>query len=165
MLFLSLFPLTSVGKYFHITVLGQVVDKWESVKLFSVSTCGFYVDLWQSGIQMTSRDETYYVLNCMCDLTQFVISTIVTDSISSSLAKVFMEQVVLSYRMVAVIIVDVDSKFHGSFSTMCNLLNITFWPLACYNHKGLSIERYHHLSEHKPSGTMIAEHTKNSLPT
>jgi len=54
----------------------------------------------------------------MSDLTQFVIFTIMTDPTSSSLAKVFMEQVVLSYRMVAVFIVDIDSKSHDTLFTM-----------------------------------------------
>jgi len=90
----------------------------------------------------SNQDETHYVLNYICDLTQFVISTIVTDPTSSSLAKVFMEHVVLSYVMVAVVIVNVDSKIHGTFSTMCGLLNITLWPLARHN-KGLSVECYH----------------------
>lgn len=76
---------------------------------WTYSVYAFHVDLWQPGIQTTSWDETYYAFNCMCDLIQFVFSTIVTDPTSSSLAKAFMEQVVLSYCMVAAVIVDADS--------------------------------------------------------
>ena len=58
-------------------------------------------------------------MNCMCDLTQFVISIIVKDANSMNLGKLFMEQVVLSFGMVAVVVVDADSKFLHFFKDMC----------------------------------------------
>ena len=54
-----------------------------------------------------------------------------------------MEQVVLSFGMVAVIIVDTDSKFLGVFEAMCTALDIELWPLARGNYKGLLVEKYH----------------------
>ena len=54
-----------------------------------------------------------------------------------------MEQVVLSFGMVALILVDADSKFLGVFQAMCTTLDIELWPLARGNHKGLLVVKYH----------------------
>ena len=102
-----------------------------------------HVDLWMPGKLTTENGETLQLMNCMCDLTQFVISILVHEAISEILAKLFMEQVVLSFGMVAVVVVDADSKFLDLFKAMCVALDIVFWPLSRGNHKGLSVERYH----------------------
>ena len=102
-----------------------------------------HLDLWQPGKLTTQQNDTIYLLNCMCDLTQFVISTIVTNPNSTKLAQLFMEQVLLSYGMCSVVVVDADSKFRATVKDMCAKLKIMFWPLARGNHKGLSVERYH----------------------
>ena len=65
-------------------------------------------------------------MNRMCDLTKFVISIIVTNASSEILAKLFMEQVVLYFGMVTVIVVDNDRKLLGIFMAMCNTLDIRF---------------------------------------
>ena len=57
-------------------------------------------------------------MNCMCGLTKFVISIIVDDACSEILSKLFMEEVVLSFGMVAVVIIDADSKFLSLFGKM-----------------------------------------------
>ena len=50
---------------------------------------------------------------------------------------------VLSFSIVAVVVVDANNKFLNVFKEMCANLKIVFWGLACGNHKGLSVERYH----------------------
>ena len=102
-----------------------------------------HVDLWMPGKLVNDQGETLQLMNCMCDLTQFVISILVKEAVAETLAKLFMEQVVLSFGMVAVIVVDADSKFLGTFQMMCNALDIKLWPLARGNHKGLLVEKYH----------------------
>ena len=82
-------------------------------------------------------------MNVICNLTQFLISIIVSDAHSEPLGKLFMEQVVFSFGMVAVIVVNADSKFLGLFTEMCNTLGLKLWALSRSNHKGLSVERYH----------------------
>ena len=82
-------------------------------------------------------------MNAMCDPTQSVISSIVTDANAETLSKLFMEQVVLRFGIVAVIVVDAYTKFLSTFEAMCSILGIHFWPLARCNHKGLSLEKYH----------------------
>ena len=54
-----------------------------------------------------------------------------------------MEQVILTFGMVAVVVVDTDSRFRSTFEAMCKLLKLIFWPLSRGNHKGNSVERYH----------------------
>ena len=82
-------------------------------------------------------------MNCMCNLTQLVISIIVDDACSEILAKLFIEQVVLSFGMVAVVVVDADGKFLSLFENMCLALGFIFWPLVRDNHKGNSVGKYH----------------------
>jgi len=91
---------------------------------------------------MDESGKTLQLLNCMCDLTQFVISILVDDASSDNLGKIFMEQVVLSFGMVSVVVVDTDSKFLNLFQDMCQQLDF-FWSLAQGNHKGNSVEKYH----------------------
>jgi hypothetical protein len=109
-------------------------------------TAPFYImhlDLWQPGRLLDENNNSIYLFNCMCDLTQFIVSTIVKNPNALELAKLFMEQVLLSYGMCSVVAVDADSKFKSVFEEMCTQLKIMFWPIARGNHKGLSVERYH----------------------
>ena len=109
-------------------------------------TTPFYImhlDLWMPGKLVDNDGNTLQLLNCMCDLTQFVISILVSDARAEVLAKLFMEQVVFSFGMVAVVVVDADSKFLSVFKDMCEKLDFIFWPLARGNHKGNSVEKYH----------------------
>ena len=102
-----------------------------------------HVDLWMPGKLLEEEGRTLQLMNCMCDLTQFFIFIIVKEANSMNLGKLFMEQVVLSFGMVAVVVVDADSKFLHFFKDMCKQLNIKLWPLSRGNHKGMSVERYH----------------------
>lgn len=54
-----------------------------------------------------------------------------------------MEQVVLNFGMVAIVVVDADSRFLSKFEAMCKILKLTFWPLSRGNHKGNLVEHYH----------------------
>ena len=74
---------------------------------------------------------------------EFVISTLLEDATAALLAKAFMENVILSFGVCSVVVIDADSKFCGEFEAMCTILKIIVWPLARGNHKGLSVERYH----------------------
>ena len=55
-----------------------------------------------------------------------------------------MEQVVLNFGIVAIVVVDADSRFLSKFVAMYKILKLTFWPLSCGNHKGNLVEHYHH---------------------
>ena len=79
----------------------------------------------------------------MRDLMQFVVSTITTEKHAKHLAKLFMENVVLSFGMVAILVVDVNSQFKSVFKDMCTALGIIYWNIARGNHRGTILEKYH----------------------
>jgi len=110
-------------------------------------TTPFYImhmDLWAPGkIVSAASSKTQMLLNAMCNLTQFVISSVVENLTAEVLAQALMEDVVLTFGMVAVVVVDADSKFLHVFEEMCTELKIMLWPLARGNHKGNSVEKYH----------------------
>ena len=56
-----------------------------------------------------------------------------------------MEEVVLSFGMVEVVVVDSYSRFRGAFESMCKCLQIIFWPLAFRNNKVNRVEKFHQL--------------------
>ena len=70
-----------------------------------------YVDLWMPGKLVDKLRNTQHLINCRCDLTQFVISTLIKDIRAENLAKLFIERVVFSFGIVAVIVVDANNKF------------------------------------------------------
>ena len=58
---------------------------------------------WIPGNASTnSRDNTGYLLNSLCDLTQFVVSIPTFDINTAALAGLFMEEVLLTFGMCAV---------------------------------------------------------------
>ena len=102
-----------------------------------------HVDLWMSGKILDEEGRILKLMNCMYNLTQVVISIIVKEDNYTKVGKLFMEQVVLSFDMEAVVVVDADSKFLNFFKDTCKRLNINVWPLSRGNHKGMSVEHYH----------------------
>ena len=57
--------------------------------------------------------NTQQLMICMCDLTQFVIFILIKDVRAEKLAKLFMEKVVFSFGMVAVVVVDANNKLYN----------------------------------------------------
>ena len=102
-----------------------------------------HLDICSSGTALHKNQEGCHLLNAIFNLTQFIISSITTDTKAESLAKLFMEEGVLSFGMVSVVVLDADSRFRGSFEEMCKCLQITLWNLASSNNKGNSVEKYH----------------------
>ena len=102
-----------------------------------------HVDLWSPGHITQTNGKKGYLLNAMCDLTQFVVSTPTTDISSANLAQIYMENVIFNFGTSAIIVVDDGSTFKGVFQEMCKHLKLTYWALSKGNHKGMSVERYH----------------------
>ena len=98
-----------------------------------------HVDLWSPGHTQDLSGRKGYLLNAMCNLTQFVILILVSDITSANLAQIYMGQVVLSFGVSAVIVVDDGSTFKGTFRAIYEALKLTFWFLSKNNHQGLSI--------------------------
>ena len=85
-----------------------------------------HVDLWIPGYLVNEKSQTLKLMNAMCNLTQVVFSNKVKDTTLEYLAQLLMEYAVLSFDMVAVVVVDADSKFLHLFQAMCIALNIMF---------------------------------------
>ena len=68
-----------------------------------------HLDIRPPGDVLKDHKDGGNLLNCTCDLIQFVVSCIMTDTNANALAKVFMEEVILNFGMVAVVGVDADS--------------------------------------------------------
>lgn len=83
------------------------------------------------------------MMNFMCYLTQFTVSCIITDTQAESFSKIFMEQVIQHFRMVLIVVVDVDNRFKSIFEAMCKILKLVLFPLSRRNHKGNGAEHYH----------------------
>ena len=109
-------------------------------------TISFYVmhlDIWSPGDVLKTHKDGGHLLSCTCDLTQFIVSCLTTTTKAEALAKLFMEDVVLTFGMVAIVVVDADSRFGGTFGAICKILKLTLWLLSRRNHKGNSVEHYH----------------------
>ena len=78
-----------------------------------------HVDLWMPGKLIDITGNNLQLMNCMCDLTKFVISILVSDTRAVILAKLFMEQVVFTTGMVVVKVVDADRKYLHLFKEVC----------------------------------------------
>ena len=103
-----------------------------------------HVDLWSPGDVVTDKNGNKgYLLNSMCDITQFTVATPTFNITAAHLATQFMEHVVLTFGMCAVVVIDDGSPFKSTFKELCDVLRIKYWVLARSNHKGLIVERFH----------------------
>ena len=68
-----------------------------------------YLDIWSPENVLTDHKDGGHLLNCMRDLTQFIVSCILSETNTNALSKIFMTEVVLKFGMVAVVVVDIDS--------------------------------------------------------
>ena len=82
-------------------------------------------------------------MNVICDSTQFVIVVLVPNEIVATLAKYFMQHVLLKFDICYLIILDDGSPFKGIFTAMCKTLNTNFDILAKRNHKFLLVEKFY----------------------
>ena len=84
-------------------------------------TISFYIihlNIWSLGNVLKVHEDGRHTLNCMCDLTQFVVSCIRIDTRSEPMSNFFMEQVILIFVMVAAVVVDTDSRFRSTFEVI-----------------------------------------------
>ena len=120
-----------------------------------------HVNIWSPGHLVDTKKYTIQLMNLMCDLIQFVISSVFCNINAEILANTFMEVVSLSFGLTAVIVVDADSKFISVFEEMCTALKIHLWPLARGNHKGHSVEKYHRFL--KKTQTIVCQYRGTHL--
>ena len=81
-----------------------------------------HVDLWMPGKLIDGKGQTLQLMNAMYNLKQFIVSILVTEANSEMLGKLFMEQVIFTFGIVAVVVVDANRKFLHLFEEMCKVL-------------------------------------------
>jgi hypothetical protein len=101
-----------------------------------------HIDLWQPGKTEERFSGSTHLLAAMCDLTGFVICHPVKDTTANSLARIFMEEVLLKVGLCGMVVVDAASVFLSVFKEMCDALGLRFHPAARGNHKAVSVERF-----------------------
>ena len=103
--------------------------------------------MWQPG-EISDYTGRNHLMNAMCDMTQFVVS-IATEFITAShVAQLSMEGVLLKFGICALIVVDADNKFKGTFVYMANALKIRVHVVAARNHKTVEVERFRNFFNH-----------------
>ena len=116
---------------------------------FTIQFYIMHIDIWSPEAAMHNNQEVCHPLNYMCDLTQFLVSFITTYTKSEALAKLFMEEFMILFDLVAVVVVDADRWFRGAFEEMCKNFLIKFWPIAHVNNKGNIVKKYQRLLNKK----------------
>jgi hypothetical protein len=101
-----------------------------------------HIDLWQPGKTEEKFSGSTHLLAAMCDLSGFVICHPVKDTTSGSLARIFMEEVLLKVGLCGLVVVDAASVFFSVFKEMCDVLGLRFHQAARGNHKAVSVERF-----------------------
>ena len=102
-----------------------------------------HVDLWSPGLPINPSGSKISLRNCMCELTQFIVSSVAKDTNAGSLAQIFMSDVVLTFGTCLVFVIDDGRSFKSTFILMCDALKINYWCLLRGNHSGNSMEHYH----------------------
>ena len=103
-----------------------------------------HVDLWMPG-NHTDRNGYIVLMNTMCDMIQFVVVVSVPNESSTTLASFFMQHVLMKFVICHLVVLDDGSPFKGDFIAMCDVLSLNYDVMAKRNHKGLTVEHFHHL--------------------
>jgi hypothetical protein len=104
--------------------------------------CTLHIDLFSMG-EVEGDGIQEHVMNMMCDMTQFVITTPVPDTAAHVLTPIFMQEVLLKVGFCVMVVVDDGSTFKGLFVEMCKILKLRCHVLARNNHQALCVERFH----------------------
>ena len=67
------------------------------------------------------------------------------DITGAYLAQFLIVNVVLSFGILSIFVIDNGSLFKGLFVAMCGALDLAYWCLSRGKHTGNSVERYHRL--------------------
>lgn len=116
-----------------------------------------YLDL--VGPLLPSSEGNQYILTTQCDLTKFVTATAIKDKSTETVAKAFVETIILNYGIPAKIVTDKGKEFMSKlFSEICELLKITKLNSTAYHHETIGgLE-----NSHKSLGNFLRIYCGNS---
>ena len=95
------------------------------------------------------------LMNAMCDMSQFVVVKPVTNESSATLTENDFQHVLMKFGLCHLVVIDHGTPFKGAFVAMCMDLNLNYDILAKRNHKGLTVEIFHHFL--KKAATIVME--------
>lgn len=88
----------------------DIVYCWSFTAPFVIISVG----IWKPGDTVTT-DYFIYLLNIMCDISQFVVVVGSKFIEISYIARLFMEKVLLKFGLYAMIVIDTVNNFRGHF--------------------------------------------------
>ena len=92
----------------------------------------------------TDSKDNLTLMNAMCDMSQFFVVVPVLDESSATLANHFFQHVLMKFELCHLVVLDDDKPFKGAFVAMCKALKLYYNIVSKRNHKGLSVEHFHH---------------------
>ena len=81
-------------------------------------------------------------------MTQFVASMVLSHVNSAELARTFMEELLLTFSICLIVVIDNDVKFKAVFEYMAKSLSIRLHRVGMQYYKVISMERYHNFINH-----------------
>ena len=78
-----------------------------------------HFNIWSPGHQVDKANNKGYLLNCMCDLMQFIVSSVTHNVTAPHLSQLFMFDVILLFGMCAVVIIDKGGSNFKACSKKC----------------------------------------------
>ena len=102
-----------------------------------------HMDLQSQDIQEDAKGNKGYLLKYMCDISEFVVSSPTVDLTATHLVQLFVSDIIMTFGMCSVLIIDNRRSFKGLFIIMGEALDLKYWCLSWGNHKGKSVERFH----------------------
>lgn len=95
-------------------------------------------------IYPASEDGNLHMFTCECDLTKFAIAKAIPDTTSETVAKAFVDALILRFKIPEKVLMDNGSCFTAElFKAITKLLNIKHKHIAPYNPKTNLVERLH----------------------
>ena len=116
----------------------ELLFSWPISSPFAI----LHADLWCPG-DFTDYTGSHYLLNVMCDLTQFVVVVPVPGCTFAIIAKHFVQDVLFKFGLCYLVVIDDGTPFKAAFTAACDLLKIPFECAAKRNHKSLMVEKIH----------------------
>jgi hypothetical protein len=95
------------------------------------------------GERFEGYDTWEHFMNTMCDMTPFVITTLVPDTPVHVIAPIFMQEVLLKVGLCVMIVVDDGSTFKGLSIEMWKIIKLRCHVIARNNNQALCVERFH----------------------
>ena len=120
------------------------------------------IDNWSPG-EITSPTGATFMLNSICDMTQFVCAVVLSRVNAEELTRAFMEGTLLKFGFCIIMVIADDSEFMVLFEIMTKVLSIRLHRVAKRNYKAIDVERFHKFLNHNATIISSARQTYTYL--